>query len=82
MTVDEVIGRNVHHLLWDKRIEQSRMVEAMGVSRATLHKKMRGETTWLGRDIDAAAKVLGVDPGRLFKVTEEYQGRRAWRLAA
>lgn len=66
MSVDEVIGRNVHQIMWDKRIQHRPVYEAMGVTRGSLHKKMRGEVAWLARDIEAAAQVLEVDPGVLF----------------
>jgi transcriptional regulator with XRE-family HTH domain len=85
MSVDEVIGTNVHHLMWEKHIRQRSLYDAMGVSRGSLHRKMRGEVAWLARDVAAAARVLGVDPGRLFEdrevlaadpahVTGEYDG--------
>lgn len=66
MTTDEVVGRNVHHMMWDRRIRQRRVYEAMGLSRGSLAKKLRGEVTWSADDIATAARIIGVDPGRLF----------------
>ena len=67
VTVDEVIGRNVHHLMWEKRIKQQAVYEAIGVTRGSLHRRLRGETPWTARDIEATARILDVDPGRLFR---------------
>jgi transcriptional regulator with XRE-family HTH domain len=68
MTIDETIGANVHEMLWRRRLRQEALLAEMCVSRSSLAKKLRGEVTWSARDIDAAARVLGVDPGRLFLV--------------
>jgi len=70
MTVDERIGANVHQLLWLRGLKQRELYEEMGVSRESLAKKMRGQISWLARDIDAAARVLNVEPGRLFDRTQ------------
>jgi transcriptional regulator with XRE-family HTH domain len=66
MSTDERIGTNVHELLWRRRIRQEAMADAMGVSRSSLAKKMRGEVVWKAQDIEQAARLLKVDPGRLF----------------
>ena len=68
MTADERIGANVHELMWRGRIKPGDMCAAMGVARSSLNRKLRGEVAWSARDIDAAARILGVDPGRLFSV--------------
>jgi transcriptional regulator with XRE-family HTH domain len=66
MTTDERIGTNVHELLWKRRVRQSTLAAAMGLSLSSLAKKMRGEVVWKAEDIEKAAEVLNVDPGRLF----------------
>jgi len=66
MTTDERIGTNVHELLWLRRMRQETLMTAMGISRSALAKKLRGEIVWKAEDIEAAARVLDVDPGRLF----------------
>jgi transcriptional regulator with XRE-family HTH domain len=68
MTTDEVIGANCHELMWRKRVKQSEMCEAMGLSRSSLNKKLRGQVAWSAQDIDKAARFLGEEPGRLFAV--------------
>lgn len=66
MTTDQIIGENVHRLMWRNHIRQDSIYRALGVSRSTFAKKLRGEIAWLAKDIDAAAKTLGVEPGALF----------------
>jgi transcriptional regulator with XRE-family HTH domain len=66
MTTDERIGANVHELLWRRRLRQEALMHAMGLSRSSLAKKLRGEVVWKAQDIEHAARVLNVDPGRLF----------------
>lgn len=53
-------------MMWDKRVTHRAIYEAMGLSRASLSKKLRGEVAWLAVDVLAAAQVLGVEPGDLF----------------
>jgi hypothetical protein len=66
MSIDEVIGTNVHELVWRRRLQQRPVYEAMGLSRASFAKKLRGEVVWNARDIAAVAGVLEVEPGVLF----------------
>ncbi|NCT90217.1 helix-turn-helix transcriptional regulator [Cellulomonas sp. APG4] len=58
--LDVEIGRNVHHLMWDRRLTQTAMSEAMGMTQSVLSKKLRGAITWTARDLAGAATVLGV----------------------
>jgi len=81
MTIDERIGARVHQLLWEQRRQQRDLYVELGVTRYTLHKKMRGEVTWSATDVAVAAQVLGVSPDVLYgwdpapvaPVTAEYQ---------
>lgn len=66
MTVDEVVGRNVHQLIWDRRLKARDLYGPMNLSRSSLAKKMRGEVTWSASDVVIVAQVLGVSPGELF----------------
>jgi len=95
MTVDEVIGRNVHHLMWEKRIQHRNVYESMGLTRGSLSKKLRGDVTWSAADIATVASVLDVAPGDLFDGLPAQRGaqvtrdkvarpaaRRLWAVAA
>jgi len=66
VTVDERIGENVHHLMWRRRMTVSATSAEMGLSKASLSRKLRGEVVWMARDIEAAARILDVEPGELF----------------
>lgn len=70
VSTDQTIGDNVHTLMWRYRIKQQDMYAAMGVSRSTLAKKLRGQVAWSADDVMVAARLLGVDPGALFVVPE------------
>jgi len=74
MTTDEVIGRNVHHLMWDRHIQHRAVYESMGVTRFTLAKKLRGDVRWSAEDVAVAASVLGVDPGSLYEGVPAQRG--------
>lgn len=65
---DTVIGHNVHELLWRRRMTQAPLIQALGLSRSSLQKKLRGQQSWSAADIVAAAEVLGVEPGDLFRL--------------
>jgi hypothetical protein len=80
MTIDAMIGRNVHHMMWDKHIQHRAVYEAMGVTRFTLAKKLRGDVTWSANDVVVAARVLGVTPCELYEevspqVTHDYRAQ-------
>jgi len=66
VTVDERIGENVHHMMWKRHMTVTAASAEMGISKATLSRKLRGDVVWLARDIEAVARILEVDPGRLF----------------
>ena len=66
VAIDKVIGGNVHQLMWERHVRHQELYAAMGLSRSSLTKKMRGEVAWSASDIAKAAEVLDVDPGRLF----------------
>jgi hypothetical protein len=84
VTVEERIGARVHQLLWEQRKTQRDLYVELGVTRFTLHKKMRGEVGWSASDIAVAAEVLGVTPNDLYgwdpapaaPVTAQYQQTR------
>ena len=66
MTTDELIGANVHSLMWSRHVKRDEMASALGLTTRTLAGKMRGRIAWSADDIAAAAQLLEVDPGRLF----------------
>lgn len=75
MTVDEVVGANVHDLLYRQKMRQAPLIEALGLTRFSLAKKMRGTQAWSATDVAVAADVLGVEVADLFKGLPE---QRTW----
>ena len=60
MTTDEAIGQRVHQILWTRRIRQSDVCLALGVSRPTMSKRLRGERPWTVDELLALAAYLRV----------------------
>lgn len=67
--VDAVIGKNVHDLLWQRRMRQRPLANAIGLSASVLSKKLRGESEWSATQVAQVAAVLGVSPGALYAET-------------
>lgn len=65
--MDVVIGRRVHHLMWERRLSQTAFAPQIGMTQNTLTRKLRGERGWSADEIAAAAQVLEVEVGYLFK---------------
>lgn len=59
------MGERVHDLMWRKRVKHRELYEAMGLSRSSLAKKMRGLTGWSLDELMTAATVLEVSPAEL-----------------
>ena len=62
---DAAIGRAVHEAIYAHRVTQDRVYSALGISRSSLIKKMRGEVRWFARDLVIVAAVIGVAPADL-----------------
>jgi hypothetical protein len=77
VTIEETVGQNVHELIWRKKLGHRPLYTALGITRFTLAKKLRGDIGWSASDIATTAEVLGVEPGRLFKVTGDYRAARS-----
>lgn len=76
LSIDEVIGLNAWALMRQRRVERKRsgaqlyqeeFATAIGISGSVLSKKLRGESAWSAAQVAAAARFLGVAPGRLFE---------------
>lgn len=69
--VDVLVGRNAHELLFYRHRRQNQLAEAVGVSSSVLGKKLRGESSWSARQLQATADFLDVEICRLFEVTTQ-----------
>ena len=58
--IDAVVGKRIHDLLWTRRIPQSRLSRAIGVNEATMSHRLRGESKWTLRELDAIADYFGI----------------------
>lgn len=58
--VDASIGEHVHTAMWRARITQQQMADALGVDRAAVSRRLRGQTPWKVSDVLAAARLCGV----------------------
>jgi hypothetical protein len=64
--LDQVIGSNVHRLMWDAHESQSKLAPQWGMTQAALSLKLRGKRPWFAEEIDAAARHFRVTRDALF----------------
>lgn len=64
-TVDEQIGAAVHQLMWQNRITQRAMADALGIQQSAMSRKLRGTRPWLAAEVLVVARALGVRPADL-----------------
>lgn len=65
--VDETIGRNVHYLLWQRRLTQLSVARSLGLTPSVLSKKLRGASGWSAKQVAAVAALLDVRAGELYE---------------
>jgi hypothetical protein len=64
--LDEVIGENVHRLMWRAKENQTYLAPLLGMKQASLSLKLRGKRAWFAQEIAAAANHFGVSIDALF----------------
>ncbi len=60
MTTDAYVGKQIHGLMWDRRITNRAMAQAIGVDESTMARKLRGQRKWTVDDLLAVAGELHV----------------------
>lgn len=65
-SMDAVIGRRVHHLMWDQQLTQTAFSQKLGMQQSGLAKKLRGQRGWSADELIVVARELGVTVGYLF----------------
>ena len=65
VSLDEIVGRNVHMLMWDRQITQVKLGNAVGIDQSSLAKKLRGKRGWSLDEVNAVAAELGTTIGAL-----------------
>jgi transcriptional regulator with XRE-family HTH domain len=68
--VDATVGRRIHHLMWDRKMTQTRLASALGLTQPGLSKKIRGDRGWSLEDLLRAARALRVTPAELLEGIE------------
>ena len=66
LSMDAVIGRRVHHLMWDRQLTQTAFSQKLGMQQSGLAKKLRGQRGWSADELIVVARELGVTVGYLF----------------
>ncbi len=64
--LDQVIGANIHTLMWRNQDSQSKIAPMWGMTQAALSLKLRGKRPWFAAEIDAAARHYRVTRDALF----------------
>lgn len=72
-TVDEIVGENVHRLMWRARESQTAVAELLGMTQGALSHKLRGRRPWFASEIDFMADRYSVTHSQLFEQTPEPQ---------
>ncbi len=65
-SADEIIGENVHRLMWRAGLSQSELAPQWGMTQASLSLKLRGKRPWFASEINAAAGHFRVTRDALF----------------
>lgn len=65
-SADQIIGANIHTLMWNRGDKQTALAPAWGMDQTTLSAKLRGKRPWYAHEIEAAARRYGVSIDVLF----------------
>ncbi len=63
---DEIIGENIHRLMWKARLTQTQLAMRLGMTQGALSRKLRGDRPWFAGEIKSAADTFKVPVGALF----------------
>lgn len=53
--------------MWEQRITQAAMGEALGKTQTTVGRKLRGDVSFAVNELPTVARLLGVKPGELLE---------------
>jgi hypothetical protein len=70
-TADQVIGENVHRLMWRAQESQSALAPKWGMTQASLSLKLRGKRPWFAQEIASAARYFNVSVDALFETGDD-----------
>ena len=82
MSPDAAVGETINSLLFRTRTSNRALAAALGVTGATVGRKLRGEIGWSLQDLFDVATFFGIDVGDLLPrrlVLGGYEPRPAWQ---
>lgn len=82
INVNEVIGQNVHWLLWRKRGTQRALAAVLGVEPSVMSKKLRGTSAWSAQQVFTAAQFLDSSVAKLYEINTPTQPYLTRKLGA
>ncbi len=82
MSIDAEVGKNLHLMMWQRGITQERLARRLGVTQATVSRKIKGRTPWTLTEVYEAAAALGVTPEELLPHLDSNQKPFGLRLAS
>ena len=65
-SLDARIGERVHQLIWRARTTQKELSKVLGMTPATISRKIRGERAFSTEELVSVAKIFGVSIAVLF----------------
>lgn len=68
--VNTATGEAVREAVYQSRLTQAEVARRAGLSTRSVARKLAGQRTWTVPEIDAIARVLGVDPATLLRFPE------------
>ena len=72
-SLDALVGRKVHMMMWDRRISQTALGKMVGIDQSSLSKRLRGERNWTLDDLRGVASALGTTMSYLLGEDENPQ---------
>lgn len=58
VTADELVGRRVHHLMWERKMTQKELAALTHSDQSTVAKRIRGHRSWKVEDLMETARAL------------------------
>ena len=68
-TINQIIGTNVHHLMWHVKETQKGLAPVLGITQSALSHKLRGSRPWFAHEIEEVVSrygFLGITRDHLF----------------
>lgn len=70
-SADALLGRRVHHLMWDRKLTQTALGQQVGIEQSLLAKKLRGNRGWNLAEVQRVAFALDTTVAYLVGETDD-----------